>query len=123
MENAFIRFISDAKSLQYPKRKCTLRQNNNEIAVNAFKRIFERLDNPEVIKFHGRNSNSFPISITHNGVKYFIPPLCTFYNCPVIELQYKLLNQGVHSFDVILLDPPWWNKHIRRKNARDSSKG
>lgn len=52
-----------------------------------------------------------------NGSNYLFPQNSTFFSKDVSEM-YKHL--GNKRFDLILLDPPWWNKYIRRKRKVSS---
>lgn len=124
MKRAFDRLINEAKQQKSPYfNRCTVSQSNNKLAMNAADRILKNTDTSGSLEFNGGNNDNQAISITLGKAKYFIPPLCRFYCCSVHRLHEKLINQDASLFDVILLDPPWWNKYVRRKNARDRSKG
>lgn len=48
---------------------------------------------------------------------FLFPENCEFYSKDVSEMSVHLQNR---KFDFILLDPPWWNKYIRRKRKKSS---
>lgn len=64
----------------------------------------------------GNNSDSALLySVKDN--QYLIPPNCRFY-CGSVKEQCEKLNGN--NFDIVVADPPWWNKYIRRlKHAND----
>ncbi|CAB0008170.1 unnamed protein product [Nesidiocoris tenuis] len=72
------------------------------------------------INFSGGNSSTSPIVVKTFGRDYVIPPLCSFVCCDIGNINTELSGK---TFDFILLDPPWWNKFIRRKKAKHSGKG
>ncbi|CAB0008173.1 unnamed protein product [Nesidiocoris tenuis] len=72
------------------------------------------------INFSGGNSSTSPIVVKTFGQDYVIPPLCSFVCCDIGNINAELSGK---TFDFILLDPPWWNKFIRRKKAKLSGKG
>lgn len=63
--------------------------------------------------------NSEQSSALPSSASYLIPGNSQFYNYDVKEISKHV--QG--RFDVILLDPPWWNKYIRRKRAASADAG
>uniref|UniRef100_A0A2A4K995 Methyltransferase-like protein 4 n=1 Tax=Heliothis virescens TaxID=7102 RepID=A0A2A4K995_HELVI len=64
----------------------------------------------------GNNAEtSLKCSIKDNN--FFIPPNSRFY-CGCVKEQ--CLKLGGSKFDIVIADPPWWNKYIRRlKSAND----
>lgn len=72
------------------------------------------------INFSGGNSSTSPIVVKTFERDYVIPPLCSFVCCDIGNINTELSGK---TFDFILLDPPWWNKFIRRKKAKCSGKG
>ncbi|KAL6041027.1 hypothetical protein STEG23_019167 [Scotinomys teguina] len=60
------------------------------------------------------NSSSFSKVITLMGQKYLLPPKSSFLLSDISCMQ-PLLNCG-KTFDVIVIDPPWQNKSVKRSN-------
>lgn len=87
--------------------------DNNNCARDASIKFYERTS---VLKtFYGQNQN--PNLHIANG--YVFPPKCQFY-CDDVRNMKKL---GDEKYDIILLDPPWINKYIRRKKKIKQNEG
>lgn len=63
-------------------------------------------------RLHGENTLPYSIITTTDGINFLIPPHCKFYNRDIRDLSGIDLTAGQH--DLIVIDPPWWNKYIRR---------
>lgn len=50
-----------------------------------------------------------------NKSYYLFPQNCEFYCKDVSDISNSL---RLRQFDIIILDPPWWNKYIRRKRKK-----
>lgn len=50
-----------------------------------------------------------------NNSKFLFPKNCKFCCKNVSEIDRYLADQ---LYDLVLLDPPWWNKYVRRKRAK-----
>ncbi|XP_067633770.1 N(6)-adenine-specific methyltransferase METTL4 [Eurosta solidaginis] len=87
----------------------------------VFPRFWEEIGTDDFPQFNGANTTTTYQHCRFGNYSYLIPPNCRFFNCDVMELP-KLLPQLLSSsehFDLIVLDPPWRNKYIRRlKRAR-----
>lgn len=79
--------------------------DNNLCARHASIKFYEKTNTPKTC--YGQNQNS----TVHIANGYVFPPKCQFY-CDDIANLKKL---GVEKYDLILLDPPWTNKYIKRK--------
>lgn len=82
--------------------------------LNEFDATDEKLD---IKKFNGRNALSHSIITSISNLKFVIPPNSAFYNCDVRTMSDLKLDD---FYDLIILDPPWWNKFIRRSRAFNS---
>jgi len=87
--------------------------DNNDCARRASIMFYEKTS--AVKKFYGQNQN--PTLHIANG--YIFPPNCQFYCDDVINMK-KL---GDQKFDVILMDPPWYNSYIKRKKKIKHDEG
>uniref|UniRef100_A0A8C3W9D9 Methyltransferase 4, N6-adenosine n=1 Tax=Catagonus wagneri TaxID=51154 RepID=A0A8C3W9D9_9CETA len=82
----------------------TLQLTEDDISVteqDLFSRIVE-------------NNSSFTKMITLMGQKYLLPPKSSFLLSD-ISCIHPLLNCG-KTYDVIVVDPPWQNKSVKRSN-------
>uniref|UniRef100_F6YE47 Methyltransferase 4, N6-adenosine n=1 Tax=Macaca mulatta TaxID=9544 RepID=F6YE47_MACMU len=61
------------------------------------------------------NNSSFTKVITLMGQKYLLPPKSSFLLSDISCMQ-PLLNYR-KTFDVIVIDPPWQNKSVKRSNS------
>lgn len=52
-----------------------------------------------------------------NSLQFLFPANCEFFCKDISEISTCLENR---QFDIILLDPPWWNKYIRRKRKKSN---
>lgn len=92
---------------------------NNQEALDFMDRVhnWSYLSSP----FNGENTNPHCIECELGGETYLIPRECRFFNKNVLEISnYLPLNS---QFDFIVMDPPWWNKYIRRINAAKGENG
>lgn len=64
------------------------------------------------------NNSSFSKMITLMGQKYLLPPKSSFLLSDISCMQ-PLLNYS-KTFDVIVIDPPWENKSVKRSNRYSS---
>lgn len=85
----------------------------NSEAITAAQSIYE-LTGHHVTNAFGINDLQ-PIVKVIDGNKYLFPRNCEFYCKDVKEMDKYLIEK---TYDVIVLDPPWWNKYIRRKKAK-----
>ncbi|XP_025158299.1 methyltransferase-like protein 4 isoform X2 [Harpegnathos saltator] len=90
--------------------------DNNEAARLASKKFYlDTYCHKDENLFGSNDTNDAIISEAHDK-KYVFPEKCTFYCYDVREIEKKMeLNK---QYDFILLDPPWWNKSIRRKKMK-----
>ncbi|KAK2094593.1 Methyltransferase-like protein 4 [Saguinus oedipus] len=63
------------------------------------------------------NNSSFTKVITLMGQKYLLPPKSSFLLSDISCMQ-PLLNYR-KTFDVIVIDPPWQNKSVKRSNRAE----
>lgn len=90
---------------------------SNDEAVKAAESIYESTkDCNLLLGISGGNNENYPLIATIHNEKYLIPANCKFY-CDDVKNISKHLSCD-NTYDVILLDPPWWNKYIRRKKAK-----
>ncbi|XP_038112410.1 N(6)-adenine-specific methyltransferase METTL4 [Culex quinquefasciatus] len=68
--------------------------------------------------YNGANSTQFVVLAEFASQSYLIPPNCRFFNSEVSNLANLLAPDD--RFDFVVLDPPWWNKYIRRTKAVNS---
>ncbi|KAL1124613.1 hypothetical protein AAG570_001237 [Ranatra chinensis] len=86
-----------------------------------------RMARAEAAKYHRTLSNSGPYCYGGNNDKqpveaefghqfYVYPERCSFYQFPMERIIEKLDGK---QFDLILLDPPWRNKFVKRKKLKN----
>lgn len=95
--------------------------NNIEARCNSVKFFTELSFQTTLELFNGGNNNILPVTAECSGETYVIPPGCRFYCGDVKNLTNSLCEDV--KFDFILLDPPWWNKYIRRRKSKEPSAG
>ena len=90
--------------------------DNNEAARVASQKVYQDTFSSEEENFYGCNDADVAITSEVKDKRYVFPEKCSFYCYDVRDIAAKLeLN---NQYDFILLDPPWWNKSIRRKKTR-----
>ncbi|XP_053694231.1 N(6)-adenine-specific methyltransferase METTL4 [Sabethes cyaneus] len=72
--------------------------------------------------FKGSNNSPFTVICEFFNESFIIPPKCRFFNSNVSDMC-NLLNPDDEKFDFIVMDPPWWNKYIRRTKAANRKVG
>lgn len=87
---------------------------NNQKALVAAKTTYDMCNKSLISNAVGKNCDTAVITNINNN-NYLFPKNCRFYCKNVISISNELPNQ---KFDLIVLDPPWWNKYIRRKKAK-----
>lgn len=95
---------------------------NNATARNFVNEFYESQKEGKNLKerglLKGANVISSPQVVEIENRLYVIPPHSNFIRCNLNDLDEK-----DKKFDFILLDPPWWNKHVRRKKMNNCCKG
>lgn len=123
------------------KRKRKLNEIPNDFREDNIKEYLELLPKPKesieptalprfwedeytIPQLHGSNtSGKFQnFQIQSNDGNFIIPQATCFYNYNVDQLT-ALLPQLHPSYDLIILDPPWRNKYIRRLKRTKQSLG
>jgi len=87
--------------------------NNNNCARHVSIKFYEATNVQNT--FYGQNQNSN----LHKANGYVFPPNCQFYCDNVMNMK----RLGDEKYDLILLDPPWTNKYIKRKKKIKSDEG
>lgn len=103
------------ETLQYLKQYKQFKQFEKHTDA-SFPRYWEDITREDFPIFNGVNKTATFQRCQFGALSYLIPPHCKFFNCNVEELT-KLLPQLIPysvGYDLIVLDPPWRNKYIRR---------
>lgn len=91
----------------------TSKSNNDDALVTA-ETLYTTIKKYALSNSHGANTENTIITKISTQ-QYLFPSGCNFYCKNTSEIETCLNNQ---KFDLILLDPPWWNKYIRRKKSK-----
>ena len=91
--------------------KGVVKNNNKEAQLEAAK--FYENEKSTNHSFFGQNNENFSVLCDFGDKKYLLPKHSSFYCNDVCDISRKLGEKD--KFDIILLDPPWWNKAVRRK--------
>ncbi|XP_020292854.1 methyltransferase-like protein 4 [Pseudomyrmex gracilis] len=90
--------------------------DNNEAARLASQKFYQDTYCLQDENLYGSNDTNNAIITKVHDKKYVFPRKCSFYCYDVRDIEKKMeLN---NQYDFILLDPPWWNKSIRRKKIK-----
>ncbi len=92
-------------------------QNDKDQSRSLFKAVSEE----EVLNvpLNGSNTLDNAILTRISSQTYLIPSNCKFTNSCVSEID-KFANE---LYDFIVIDPPWYNKYIRRVRSRKREEG
>ncbi|XP_074027737.1 methyltransferase like 4 isoform X1 [Leptinotarsa decemlineata] len=104
-------FMSIAQSEGIFKNSLESSEEINESALRTAQTIYNETRKEMVQNAFGSNCGPPVVKDINKGL-YLFPQNSTFYAKNIIEITTHLEHQ---TFDLILLDPPWWNKYIRRK--------
>lgn len=116
IKQKFSKIMLDAKAQGLFSSEIT--PDNNEAARLASQTFYQDTFSNEEENFYGCNDTDMAIISEVSDKKYAFPQKCNFYCYDVRDIAKKLeLN---NQYDFILLDPPWWNKSIRRKKTKYS---
>ncbi|KAF5307138.1 hypothetical protein FQR65_LT00654 [Abscondita terminalis] len=90
------------------------KEDFNKSALDLSSTIYAESGTASVTNLIGENKDDAKFLCINNS-HFLFPINCRFYCKYVSELNVYLVDE---KFDLILLDPPWWNKYIRRKKAK-----
>lgn len=91
-------------------------QNDNICALETSAKIYEQTKDILISNTEGANLGPNTFEKIYDSF-YIFPENCEFYCRDTSQLSECIPTK---KFDLILLDPPWWNKFIRRKRKRSS---
>ncbi|KAI4478900.1 PREDICTED: methyltransferase-like protein 4 [Polistes canadensis] len=90
--------------------------DNNEAARSTSEKFYSDTFHQRLENLYGCNNSDVAIIWEAQYKKYVFPKKCSFYCYDVRNMTQKMeLN---NQYDFVLLDPPWWNKSIRRKKSK-----
>lgn len=90
--------------------------DNNKIALSASREFYSSQNCFKDYKVEGSYFNEDSSICLVGNEEFIFPKNCEYFCVDVRILDEKIpLN---NQFDFILMDPPWWNKSIRRKKAK-----
>uniref|UniRef100_A0A1B6LC37 Methyltransferase-like protein 4 n=2 Tax=Graphocephala atropunctata TaxID=36148 RepID=A0A1B6LC37_9HEMI len=95
--------------------------SNNGVARECSTSFFNDICQEKLLECSGGNAAEKPVQANIYGQDYLIPNGSTFYCCDIQQLHLSL--RGDSQFDFVLLDPPWWNKYIRRRKTKQENGG
>lgn len=114
IKETFFKIMASAKAERLFCNDVT--SDNNEAARLVSQKFYQDTFHNEEENFYGSNDTDVAIISEANNKKYVFPKRCSFYCYDVRDITKKMeLN---NQYDFILLDPPWWNKSIRRKKTK-----
>lgn len=88
--------------------KCTGSSNNgSRDKANTY---FESIQTLHM--FNGGNNTNRAISTKIKDGNYLFPANCLFYNDDISNIKKHLKS---FKYDLILLDPPWYNRFVKRR--------
>jgi hypothetical protein len=96
-------------------------EKNNETARKSSSTFFNEICQMDPDKFSGGNNSDRPILVNIKGNEYLIPNNSEFFCCDISRLINSI--PATNKFDFILMDPPWWNKYVRRRKKHQESAG
>ncbi|XP_053665674.1 N(6)-adenine-specific methyltransferase METTL4 [Anopheles marshallii] len=113
------RVFENHSSVQHKlKRNANQLNTNNKQALEFVDQFNSSTNYDGEKRFRGQNTTDCTIVTEMDGEQYLIPPRVSFINSSVDRFaEYIEQNE---TFDLIVLDPPWWNKYIRRVKAVNS---
>lgn len=103
------KFLDDCKTNNLFKESTAISRTNENTSFLLFKELCS--DNVLNAPMSGRNSSDNAILTNISGQTYLIPPNCKFTNSYVSEIENFA---KLDLYDFVVIDPPWWNKYIRR---------
>lgn len=71
-------------------------------------------------QFLAGNSSNVIECIDLIDERFLIPPECSIHCIDIEEMDWTKLNS---SYDLIVIDPPWWNKYVRRTKKFNDDNG
>lgn len=93
---------------------------NNDAAIALAQSI--QNDAPAPYTFRGENSLYHAVLSTISQTTYLIPPRCEFFQDDVRNIDQLLDARRDDTFDLVVIDPPWWNRYVRRaKRAKPAA--
>lgn len=121
-----IRKITPNIQEKYLKFRHSLMKNNqlrtscsvetNEVALEAAETAYHCSGKSLIQNSLGSNYGSAKLEEI-NSSHFLFPKNCEFFCKDACDISSYLPNR---KFDLIILDPPWWNKYIRRKRKKSS---
>lgn len=83
---------------------------------------WQAMEHPSPNIFSGANDSNEVILSKANTHNHLIPPKCNFFNTNIKQFNHHK-KFDAKSFDLITLDPPWWNKYVRRSRNIQRTNG
>ncbi|XP_046750805.1 N(6)-adenine-specific methyltransferase METTL4 [Diprion similis] len=93
-----------------------VKADNNKAARLVSQRFYTESFHQQVENLYGCNKSERAIISDTGNERYVFPERCSFYCYDIRQIGNKM--EMTNQFDFILLDPPWWNKSIRRKKNK-----
>ncbi|XP_031779278.1 N(6)-adenine-specific DNA methyltransferase METTL4 isoform X2 [Nasonia vitripennis] len=112
VKDASQKILKKAQALKLFKK---IAEDNNVESREESKKFFTTFP-CTTYKFYGSNTKETPIIAEFQNEKYVFPEYSEFYCYDIRQIQEVF--SFSKNFDLILLDPPWWNKSIRRKRKK-----
>lgn len=85
--------------------------------LKRFLNEWQSIEYPQLSSFSGGNDSTEVSVYKTNEQNYLIPPKCQFFN---IDIKHANIS---NTFDLMTLDPPWWNKYVRRSRKIQRENG
>ena len=108
-----LKMLELLKKLEFeqPPTKEDVLENNKKLRLKA-----SEVMNKAVMNYKSLSGGNSSDKVMHKG-DYVLPPNCRFFS---VDVSKKVFENET-NFKAILMDPPWTNKHVkRRKNNSDS---
>ncbi|KAJ1523939.1 hypothetical protein ONE63_010488 [Megalurothrips usitatus] len=123
VKDVYQRLLTDAQHhghFSFTPSATDIIHNNKDarlMSENLYKQSSDWIPSP----FTGENNTSDTLVKKIGPESFVFPPNCKFFCRDVRDIKNHL--DALGKFDLILLDPPWWNKYIRRKKSKCLQEG
>ncbi|XP_054263799.1 N(6)-adenine-specific methyltransferase METTL4 [Macrosteles quadrilineatus] len=96
-------------------------EKNNEEARKCASSYYSKIFQKDILYFNGGNNFYKPIIARIKEDNFLIPNNSVFFCSDINKLITSLPENS--KFDFILMDPPWWNKYVRRRKKNQEAAG